>query len=365
MSGSEPKLGDFFNSRREKGVEGLPTLSVTLDRGLIPRGSLERRTETELAAAEHLLVRSGDIAYNMMRMWQGASGLANQDAIVSPAYIVLEPKKNLDPRYAAYLFKLPRMVHRFWSYSYGLTEDRLRLYWNDFKRIPWDVPPLPEQKKIVEILSTWDAAIETTEKLLANAEQQKCALMQQLLTGKRRLRGFEGRVWDQAELGDLLDIEYGKSPRDVSEEKGEFPIIGTGGVTGRTNEWLVEGPAIVIGRKGTIDSPMFLEGRFWPIDTTFYCQAKSTASLKWLFYLLQRMDLGQFNEASGVPSLSRETLRAIPVAVPSLKEQEQIGDLLSRKDARSGQIRRQAALLRREKSALMQQLLTGKRRVTV
>ncbi|MER8816444.1 restriction endonuclease subunit S [Mesorhizobium sp. M0965] len=209
MNTTEPRLGDYFISRRERGKQGLPTLSVTLDRGLVRRDSLERRTDTTLTEEEHLRVYPGDIAYNMMRMWQGASGLAHEEALVSPAYIVLSPKKNVDPNFASYLFKLPEMIHRFWAYSYGLTDDRLRLYFNDFKRIPRALPPVVEQKKIVEILSTWDAAIETTEKLLANAEAQKRALMQQLLTGRRRLKGFESRAWKVAKLASFGEIISG------------------------------------------------------------------------------------------------------------------------------------------------------------
>lgn len=71
------KLGNVFKSRRERGRTGLPTLSVTLNDGLVLRESLERKTDTNLSPEEHLLVREGDIAYNMMRMWQGASAFPN------------------------------------------------------------------------------------------------------------------------------------------------------------------------------------------------------------------------------------------------------------------------------------------------
>src|SRR5437870_12603788 len=98
----ETTFGALFKNRRERGAAGLPTLSVTLDRGLVLRDSLDRKTETNLSPHEHLLVRKGDIAYNMMRMWQGASGLAGFDALVSPAYGVLQPKSGIDPLFASY-----------------------------------------------------------------------------------------------------------------------------------------------------------------------------------------------------------------------------------------------------------------------
>ena len=77
-------LGDYFRVRKEKGEPGLPTLSVTMNDGLVDRADLDRKMETNLAPEAHLRVREGDIAYNMMRMWQGASGRAEKDGIVSP-----------------------------------------------------------------------------------------------------------------------------------------------------------------------------------------------------------------------------------------------------------------------------------------
>lgn len=166
------RLGDLFTSRREKGKAGLPTLSVTLNNGLVDRKDLDRKQETNLAPEEHLLVKPGDIAYNMMRMWQGSFGLASQEGIVSPAYVVLKPKKAIDPLYATYLFKTKRMLYLFWAYSYGLTEDRLRLYFPDFCRIPIQLPDIRAQREIASALSHWDLLISNTERLLFNCRQQ-------------------------------------------------------------------------------------------------------------------------------------------------------------------------------------------------
>jgi type I restriction enzyme S subunit len=152
-------LGDFFRVRKEKGEAGLPTLSVTMNDGLVDRADLDRKMETNLAPEDHLRVREGDIAYNMMRMWQGAFGRADKDGIVSPAYVVIEPRDNMDSRFAAHWFKSARMIYLFWAYSYGLTQDRLRLYADDFCQIPADPPSLPEQKRIADALDTYDQMI--------------------------------------------------------------------------------------------------------------------------------------------------------------------------------------------------------------
>ena len=116
---------------------------------------------------------------------------------------MLKPTEYVDSQYAEYLFKSLRMIYLFWAYSYGLTNDRLRLYYRDFARIKVKIPELPEQRKIAKILQTWDRAIATTEKLIDASKQQKKALMQQLLTGKKRFPGFE-REWEEVKFGDVF-----------------------------------------------------------------------------------------------------------------------------------------------------------------
>lgn len=175
-------LGDLFRSRKEKGEAGLPVMSVTMNDGLVDRDSLERKTNGTLDPDEHLLIRKGDIAYNMMRMWQGASGLAEADGIVSPAYVVVAPGKDIDPLFASYWFKSDRMIYLFWAYSYVITGDRLRLYYKDFSKIPVTVPPKSDQDRIGQILFTVDRTIEHTGQLIETKSKLKKGLAQQLLT---------------------------------------------------------------------------------------------------------------------------------------------------------------------------------------
>jgi type I restriction enzyme, S subunit len=208
---NKQKLGELFRNRRERGLPGLPVVSVTLNDGLVGRDTLDRKTDTNLAPEEHLLIKAGDIAYNMMRMWQGASGLAQHDGIVSPAYVVLAPKNGIDSLFASYWFKSPRLVYLFWAYSYGLTNDRLRLYFKDFARIPVSVPTHDEQVRIGKILSLWDTAIVQTEKLIEAKRKLKTGLMQQLLTGQRRFPGVEGE-WKDTPLGQMGRCLSGGTP---------------------------------------------------------------------------------------------------------------------------------------------------------
>ena len=174
----QTRLGELFQSRREPGVEGLPVLSVTMNDGLVPREAIDRKADGKLLPEKHLLVRKGDLAYNMMRMWQGASGLTVQDGIISPAYIVVTPSDAIDPIFASYWFKSARMIYLFWAYSYGITGDRLRLYYKDFSKIPVRVPIRSDQVRIGKMLAAADLAIARTGDLIAARQQLKDGLTQ-------------------------------------------------------------------------------------------------------------------------------------------------------------------------------------------
>jgi type I restriction enzyme S subunit len=232
------------------------------------------------------------------------------------------------------------------------------------EKMPLHLPPLPEQRKIAQILSTWDKAITTTERLLTNRQQQKKALMQRLLTGKQRFAGFE-EDWKKQQIKDVVSMNYGKSPKDILDSEGIYPVIGTGGITGRSNEFLVNENAVIVGRKGTIDRPTLVKESFWAIDTVFYCLPENGIDITWFYYWISHIDLKQYNESSGLPSLSRETIYAIKLLVPDLVEQQKIASVLSAADAEITAIQNQLDNLKQQKKALMQQLLTGKRRVKV
>ena len=211
MSG-RPRLGDFFSNRQEPGRPGLPVMSVTMNDSLVLRDDLDRRTESALRPDQHLLVRKGDIAYNMMRMWQGACGLATDDGIVSPAYVVLAPKPGIDSRFGYHWFKSARMIYLFWAYSHGLTEDRLRLYFDEFAEIPAVPPPLDQQRRVVAVLDAWDRAIDQTERLIAAQRKRKTALVQTLF-----------RNLTKRPLLEAADVWF--SGVDKKTRAGEAPVL--------------------------------------------------------------------------------------------------------------------------------------------
>lgn len=170
--------------------------------------------------------------------------------------------------------------------------------------------------------------------------------------------------WKKLSLQELVSINYGKSPKEIIDENGIYDIVGTGGITGSTNSYLHSGPSVIIGRKGTIDKPQFLKKPFWAIDTTFYCLPLDSKKLdmNWFYQLSQVIDWRRYNEASGVPSLSRGTIYSIKVPTPPIQEQQKIVKILTTWDKAIDTTERLIDNSKQQKKALMQQLLTGKQR---
>ncbi len=176
----EKKAGTLFANRITKGEDGLPIYSVTMYDGMVRRDSIDRNFYDIEEAAGNKKACKDDIAYNMMRMWQGALGVASEDCLVSPAYIVLAPEKGVVSRFFEYLFKLPESLHLLTSYSRGLTKDRLRLYFDDFARIPLRCPMGDEQQRIADCLGSLNGRIAVQSEKLAALRAHKKGLMQQL-----------------------------------------------------------------------------------------------------------------------------------------------------------------------------------------
>ncbi|WP_049961153.1 restriction endonuclease subunit S [Pseudacidobacterium ailaaui] len=165
-------------------------------------------------------------------------------------------------------------------------------------------------------------------------------------------------TWQTKTLKQLASINYGKSPAQILDDYGQYPVLGTGGEGRQGNNFLYEGDSIILGRKGTIDRVFFASGKFWTIDTAYYLSNFVEALPRWLFYFLQTQVLRQLNEATGVPSLARETLYKIQIPTPPAIEQAKIAEILSTVDRAIEQTEALIAKQERIKTGLMQDLLT-------
>ncbi|PUB10524.1 restriction endonuclease subunit S [Yoonia sediminilitoris] len=249
-------------------------------------------------------------------------------------------------------------------------------------------PPLPEQRKIADILATWDAAIEKTEALLATAKDQKRALMQSLLTGKRRFPDFEGQPWKEVRLGETGttvsggtpdstvasnwdgDIHWA-TPTDITKLTSRFirktaRMITESGLKGSSAK-LVPSGTILICTRATIGEMAIATG---PICTNqgFKNLVLSDAfDSDFIFYLLQffKKDLIRYACGSTFLELSKKDFDKRSFLMPELGEQRRIAAVLNDAEDQIAEHAQSITKLRTEKKALMQQLLTGKRRVSL
>lgn len=229
-------------------------------------------------------------------------------------------------------------------------------------RMPVALPPKQEQEAIAEALSDADALIEALESLIGKKRAIKLGAMQELLSGRRRLAGFN-REWKDKRLGEVLSIQHGKAQHHVAVSGGPYPILATGGQIGTSNAYLYDKPSVLIGRKGTIDRPQYIDTPFWTIDTLFYSAMKGDHSAKFFFYRFCMIDWYLHNEASGVPSLNARTIEKIELAVPEPVEQLAIAGVLSEIDSELEALTERLAKARQIKQGMMQELLTGRVRL--
>ncbi|MDO4695230.1 MAG: restriction endonuclease subunit S [Porphyromonas sp.] len=138
--------------------------------------------------------------------------------------------------------------------------------------------------------------------------------------------------WMQTSLGKILSIGNGRDYKHLS--RGDIPVFGTGGYMTSVDQFLMDGESVFIGRKGTIDKPFYHNGKFWTVDTLFYTHSFINSSPRFVLYLFNNINWLEYNEASGVPSLSKTTISKIPICFPQLAEQEKIASFLSLIDER-------------------------------
>ena len=164
--------------------------------------------------------------------------------------------------------------------------------------------------------------------------------------------------WRVVRLGDVLKIGSGRDYKHL--ELGNIPVYGTGGYMLSVDEFLYDGESVCIGRKGTIDKPIYLNCKFWTVDTLFYTYGFKNSLPKFIYYIFSTIDWQKYNEATGVPSLSKNTICNIRVKLPSLDEQKKIAEILSTWDKAINLTINLIESKKQFKKALMQNLLTAK-----
>ncbi len=291
------------------------------------------------------------------------------------------------------------VTHKIEAQAHGFKSTLVHVKKQDIDNQPILVPPFSEQQRIAKILSTWDNAISSTEKLIANSKQQKKALMQQLLTGKKRLvnpetgEEFEGE-WEKTKLGNLsVKITKGTTPSTNGfqfQEQGisfvkvesilktgkfdtsKFSFIDESCHTAFKRSQLEEGD-ILFSIAGALGRTAIVTKNILPANTnqalSIVRLKKNSTSLEFVVHYLNSSATGatikKLTAQAAQPNLSLKDVGNLPIRLPKTEEQQKIASVLTAADNEIELLEEKLAHFKQEKKALMQQLLTGKRRVKI
>ncbi|WP_139498717.1 restriction endonuclease subunit S [Escherichia coli] len=367
------------------------------------RGGVIRREHLkgkDISVKSQFYIKEGDFLISKRQIVHGACGLVPKEfsgSIVSNEYCVLTGKSGFYLPYMEFLSESLYFQQTCFHSSIGVHIEKMIFKLDSWFKWPFNIPPLSEQKRIVKILSTWDKAISVTEKLLANSQQQKKALMQQLVTGKKRLLDENGvrfsGEWEQFPLKVMAEVIV--SPVDKKTEANEIPVelcnytdvyynnyitnnINFMKATATKNEiekyTLKKGDVIITKDSetpGDIAIPALvsedLNGVVCGYHLAIIRPKNKIVVGSFLNYLfsMQKTRYYFFTLATGATrfGLSVGGINYAHFSIPKIEEQQKIAAVLSAADAEISVLEKKLACLKDEKKALMQQLLTGKRRV--
>ena len=326
------------------------------------------------------LIRYNDVIMSTVRPYLKAFAIVPKEydaQICSTGFAVFRCKERILPYYLLYTlfsnFIIGQCNRMMVGGQYPALND------SQVKKIQLPLPPLPEQQKIAEILSTVDEAIEKTDQAIDKTRRLKKGLMQELLTkgiGHKEFKDTEiGRIpkeWEVVRLSKVFKLASGKARppefSDIANENMPYPIYGGNGILGFTNKFMIDKETIVIGRVGEYCGSIHRTSKFaWISDNALYAIEMQShySKLAFLTYYLTFMNLNRLKKKSGQPLMTQAIVYSILLPLPPLPEQQKIAEILGAVDKRLEFLRMRREKLERVKKGLMDDLLTGKRRVKI
>ena len=336
------KFKYWFDERNERSGNG-ELISVTINSGIKKFNELNRFDSKPSDMSNYKVVCKGDIAYNSMRMWQGASGISPYTGILSPAYTVISPKSNTSSLFFSFQIKRPQMIHKFEINSQGLTKDTWNLKFAPFSQIETSAPKsLEEQTKIGDFFYNLDNLITLHQRKYDKLLNVKKALLDKMFsknqekTPKIRFKGFFD-AWEQRKLGEIAQITMGQSPDGSTYSDKPLDYILVQGNADLVDGWVY--PRIWTSQKTKTcqvgDLIMSVRAPAGSVGKTLYNAVigRGVAAIKgneFLFQNLVKMDNDSYWKllscGSTFESLNSDNIKNAKIKIPSEIEQTKIGD---------------------------------------
>lgn len=254
--------------------------------------------------------RSGQVLFGRRRAYQRKAALADFDGLCSGDIIVMEAiEETLDP------MLLPFIVHgeKFYEWAVSTSAGSLspRTKFKHLAELELSLPPLQLQREISNLIWKIQNLVEKNK----NAQSKSIQLFETLLKSLSGTEFCERKV----RVGDLINLHYGKGLKDSTRvSDGEYDVVTSAGIVGKHNKFLVEGPGLVVGRKGGVGNVIYVENNFWPIDTAYWVTRRDTEmSQKFLYFLLQSCHLEKLSISTAIPGINRDDILALRICLPS------------------------------------------------
>ncbi|MEI6296399.1 MAG: restriction endonuclease subunit S [bacterium] len=263
------------------------------------------------------------LLYGRLRPYLNKVLLPNFDGHCSTEIFPIKTDNALDKKYLFYWITSGEIVEKINDTCTGARMPRANM--KEMMNFEIPLPPLPEQNRIVKIL---DEVFEKTAKAKENAEKNIKNSHELFESYLQSIFANPGDSWEERELGEMIEIRNGKNQQAVLSEKGEYKILGSAGnVMGYATDFICEAGTTIIGRKGNISKPIYIDERFWNVDTAFgfYPKNENDIDKRFVYYLCLGIDFKSMNRGTTIPSLVKSELQTIEIIFPkSISEQKEI-----------------------------------------
>ena len=276
-------------------------------------------------------------------------------AYINQHTALVRMNENVDSKFIAYTLSTEKYNNKLNNLNDSGAKAGLNL--GTIRSFELTIPQKEEQTKIASFLSAVDEKISQLTQKHELLSQYKQGMMQKLFSQQIRFKADDGSEfgeWENLKFRDVITIKYGKDHKALKE--GNIPVLGTGGIMRYVDSYLYDGESILIGRKGTIDKPQFISGKFWTVDTLFYTEIGERLIPKFAYQQLLLVNWLNLNEATGVPSLNTTSIGNIELKVPYLEEQTKIANFLSTIDQKIEVVTQQIEQAKQWKKGLLQQM---------
>ncbi len=351
-------------------------LSISsLSQGLLDLSKSAHLSETDFSRwTRRVTPLAGDVLFSYeTRLGEAALMPEGVRGCLGRRMGLLRPRHDVvDPRYLLLAYLGPQFQQEIRARTIsGATVERIAL--KELPSFPLALPPLPEQRRIGAVLGALDDKIELNRQMNQTLKAMAQALFKSWFVdfdGEPASKlveselGLIPRGWRVANLGAVFGLGYGKSLPKKRRVAGPYPVYGSGGISGTHETPLVQGPGIVVGRKGSVGTVFWATGDFFPIDTTFYVTLKEPPHwLPWVYYTLRRLDFKRLSADSAVPGVNRNAVLAQPCVVPRDDQLQRFHSVWSGLRSRITAAQRESETLAELRDTLLPKLISGELRV--